>query len=486
MKKKLSFLKRPRWRHGGFSVVVMALVLAAFVLVNMGVSALETKYAWRKDYSFNALTTQSETTKEVMASLPYPVHIYALYTAGNEDLSLMELLGRYQAGSSNITYEMLELSSNPGLLNRFEGDADESLTADSLIVYCETTGRYKILAPTSFVSLGYNVENGGYEIAGITYEKQITEALLYVTRDKIPEILLLTGHNELEGEDVSLLKDVLESNNYAVRSFSLREGETLSSEALMMILSPQKDLSEDELNQLLAFAKAGGSFFITCDFTDPVSDMPNYLTLLRSYGITPLSGIVVASTEEAGSYYSNMPIYLTPHLLSTEYTASLVESGLDYLILAGARAFETPASADNSLTVTPIIASGYKSYLRDIQGENSSIVQQDEDPLGPFALSLFSRRIQEDGTPSSAFVLGNSTLLIDNQFYAITHNLEFLLQMTGNLINQQPVSLDIVAKTSIRPGLPPQSQPIGAAIVVAVPLLVFILALAVLMPRRHL
>ena len=57
-------------------------------------TALEKKHGWRVDYSFNALTTQSEATLEILAGLKHPVHIYALFTKGQEDGPLMELLDR--------------------------------------------------------------------------------------------------------------------------------------------------------------------------------------------------------------------------------------------------------------------------------------------------------------------------------------------------------------------------------------------------------
>ena len=383
----LKYFNNPKWRYGGFSVLAMVLLIAVAVLVSLGADLMENKYGWRRDYSFNGLTTQSEVTKSVVDALPYPVHIYALYTTGQEDRLLIELLNRYQASSSLITYEMLELNKNPGLLGRFKGST-ESFTVDSLIVDCEKTGRYKIISPESFYSLGYSVEAGDYEVE-LAYEKQITEALLYVTRDEIPEIMLLNVHNELTENDATTLTDVLTSNNYAVRTVNLRNGETLTPGALLIVLSPTQDLRQDELEAITAFAKAGGAMFFTCDFTDDLSGMPNYTALLRSYGMTPLNGVVVSSTEEPNTYYDSQ-LYLIPYMLSTPPTESLLSSGLDQLVILGARAFETPQTTDVGLTVSPVLVSGYQAYLRDVSGETISIEQQEGDPIGPFSVALLS------------------------------------------------------------------------------------------------
>ncbi len=483
--KKLQIWKHPKWRYGGYAFAVTAIVIAFAVLVNLGFSDLETKYGWRKDFSFNNLTTQSETTRSVLSSLPFPVHIYALYTPGGEDPTLQELLNRYRANSSLVTYEMLELNKNPGLLARFQGSAEASLTANSVVVSCEATGRYKILSPESFSTVGYSIESGEYAVE-LIYEKRITEALMYVTREEIPEIMLLSGHGELEGDVLEPLKQVLASNNYAVRSVNLRNGDTLTPGALLMILSPtQIDLTQDELAAITAFSKAGGPLFITCDFTDKLAGMNNYLSLLRSFGMVPRDGVVLASTEEPGTFFNNTTSVLVPYVPPGEATDTLIAAGTDYLILSGARAFETPAEAVSGLTVTPVLYSGYKAYLRDIYGANPATDQQDTDPVGPFSLALLSTRTQEDGTLFRAFILGSSSTLTETTLYEFSYNLEFTLRLCEYLLNQKPISLDIISKPYMRPGLREMSRPVGGTVAVALPLLVLALSLVVLLPRRH-
>ena len=55
-----------------------------------------------------------------------------------------------------------------------------------------------------------------------------------------------------------------------------------------------------ELKAITDFAAAGGNLFITCDYTDDVSAMPNYQSLLRSYGFQPLDGVVIAGAGGDG------------------------------------------------------------------------------------------------------------------------------------------------------------------------------------------
>ena len=47
--------------------------------------------------------------------------------------------------------------------------------ADSVIVSCPATGRYKVLTYADFITQGYNIEQGTFEIEGLAYEKKLTE-----------------------------------------------------------------------------------------------------------------------------------------------------------------------------------------------------------------------------------------------------------------------------------------------------------------------
>ena len=458
------------------------LLLAVVLLCD----TLEEENGWRMDFSFNELTTQSETTEAILASLPYDVHIYALFTPGSEDLPLMELLNRYASASDRVTWEQTSVTLNPTLTTRFRGTSDQPLTNDSLIVSCEATGRYKILSPDSFISLSLDYEAGVYEIAGLTYEKEITSAIAYVTREDIPRVMILQGHGELDQGTTAVLADFLTSNNFEVVYFELTDADvTLEPEDLLLILSPQRDFMPTELEAITDFAAAGGNLFITCDYTDDVSAMPNYQSLLRSYGFQPLDGVVIAGAEETGTYYDGLQIALLPYMQSSAATMDLVENNQDTLLLTGARAFAQPEEGDQNLITQVVLSSGYQAYLRDFSDGAETIEQQDGDPLGPFALALLSQRITEAGNVSKAFVLGCSTVLTSSQVYVMTDAQQFILTMCTYLSGAQPVQLDIMAKTALRPALSTDSLSLGIALVVAVPLTVLVAALAVLLPRRH-
>lgn len=488
MKKMLAFLRNPRFRYGSLSTLILCLLLCALIGINSLFGVLEKKNGWRVDCSFNGITTTSETTEAILEQLPHAVHIYALFPKGQEDGPLMELLNRYAAASPLVTWEQTSTALNPGLLTRFQTSTGESeIGNDSLIVFCEATGRWKVLSPADFVSLSLDYETGAFTSAGYTYESRLTSAIHYVTQAKIPRVLMLQGHGELSREETSVLTELLEANNFSAEYFSLTDKDiTLQEDDLLAILSPLRDLTDKELEQITAFAGQGGSLLFTCDYTDPLEQMPNYQALLRSYGFLPKNGLVIASADEPDSYYSDMRIALLPTMLSTDVTYDLVASGMDTLLMVGSRAFELPSQSDRNLDVSAVLSTGYRAYLRSLStGDLNTLDQMDEDELGPFALGLQARRVTAEGYISRAFVLGCSTLLTDSQVHSMTDSQEFILRMMEFLLNTEPTDLGIMARSALRPQLSAESVTLGSLLLVVLPLAVLAAAFAVLWPRRN-
>lgn len=480
--------KRPhssdRLRYSTLSTALLVIALAVLLAFNVLADSLETRYAWRADFSFNGLTTQSETTLTLLNNLAHPVHIYALYRRGEEDGPLLELLNRYAAASPMVTWEQVDIAMNPGLISKFTA-AGETASANTLIVYCPETDRWRILSENDFVTLSFNYESGTYAYAGITYEKSITTAISYVAQEKAQRAMILQGQGELDQGGTQVLADLLYQNGYEVYYFTLNNAEAnLSPDDLLLILSPTRDFSQDEFAQLDRFAKQGGSALFTVDYSDPVSRMPNWSSLLRYYGFVPKDGIVVASADEPATYYSGNRIYLLPAMQSTDLTMEMISGGSTTLLMTACRAFDTPEeTTDRSLIVSELLCSGTGSYLHDLS--DNSLTKVLDDPTGPFTLALQARRVTADGFVSRAIALGCSTMLTSEEIYAVTDTEEFIVRTARFLSGTNVTDIDIAAKTAVRPGLSAASGPIGTVMLIMLPLAVLAAALIVLLPRRN-
>ena len=250
-------------------VLVMACLLTAACCL---LDELETRNGWRQDYSFNHITTWSDATREA-----YPVHIYVLASGSEEDAPLMELLARYTAASDLIQVESVDPSLNPGLLTRFSTEGT-GIASDSVIVSCETTDRYRVLSAEDFVNYGFDMDQGIYQIEGLSYENALTNAIVDVTRDDIPRIVIIQGHGELDEAGTAVLADLLSRNHYEVVYSSLQSSQlTLEADDVVFLLSPVLDLLDQEAETLRQFLNAGGRilFTCTCAGTDALFRVPS-------------------------------------------------------------------------------------------------------------------------------------------------------------------------------------------------------------------
>jgi hypothetical protein len=299
-------------------------------------------------------------------------------------------------------------------------------------------------------------------------------------------VVIAQGHGELDGETVKHFDGLLTANRFEVVYADLSDPEYMPDpEDMLVFFSPQKDLNEEEMNKVKAFAEKGGSFLFTCDYTDPLARMPGYTALLRSYGFLPLQGIVIAGRDAADTYYNGNRMYLIPEMCSTDLTLDMIRSGADRLLLPGCRGFEEPEDTDRNLIVTTLLRSGDTSYLKQLTSSSVTLDQTEGDPAGPFALALQARRVTGDGYVSRACVIGCSGALVNEQVYSMTDIQQLIVRMAEFLQDLEATDLDIMAKEAIRPSLGTGSIRTGAVLLAALPSSVLLAALLVLRRRKN-
>ena len=489
MKKKLmgklcEKFRQPKWRHGRLSALLMAGFAVICVLGVVAVETLEDAYGWKQDLSFNAYATTGEQTRAALDRLEYDVDLYLLYQSGEVYERVWQVLERYAALSERVHIHLTDIAQNPGVLTAYQGDVDHVVEADTLIVNCPDTGRYQLLNDSDFMITGYNIETGEYEVESLAYEKSITEAITYVTREDIPTLGVLQGHGEFTMDNLDALISFLRSNSYDTVEVNLLSGDTLDDVDTLLIAGPQNDLTNAELDMIAAYAQNGGCLFVLRDYTDPLDSMPNYLALLNSYGVTPIPGVVVAGADDVGSYWQEQ-IYLMPYMEELDMTAQLIDDGMDVLLMPAACAFQVAEETETSLTAVTVLKTGPNAYVRNVSDGNASIDQQEGDISGELTVATFSHRMHANGNVSRLFAVGCSALFTEEYIYQATYAEEFVLMILGQLMPGMSVSLDIMTAAAFRPSLTAGSQAVGVALVVATPLLVIMAALCVLLPRRN-
>ena len=474
-----------KFRCGGFSALLTACAVALFLLLSALSDGLESRFALTKDLSFNAATTIGDTTKAVLDQLSRPVHVYAVIPQDGKNETLLSLLERYAARTARFTYSEESIVKNPVLLTRFEDAlSGKEVSSDCLIVSCPETGRARVLTEDDYYVYSYNTQTGFFDEAGYTYEKSLTEAVLYVSQDDLPTLQILEGHGEMNESDTAYLEETLLSANYLIRRVNLNAGDVLDAESPLMIFSPRYDLTPEETETLLAFGADGGDFFILSQYSDP-ADLPNFNSLLRAYGVEILPGLVIASETDRASYYADTPVWLLPYMVECEATSPLLEAGKDILLLAGTRAFAPTESRDTSLSLYAVLETGAAYILRDLTGSDLSAPPEDVQ-TDFYPVAVWTDKIYPNGSLSHAFLCGNATVFTDYWTIHNTDSTAFLLQMMRSLQGKSPVNLDILPINALRDGLRLTDITPAVIVTAAVPLIIVALALMILLPRKNL
>ena len=474
-----------KFRCGGFSVLLTAAVVLLVLLIGMLADGLEKRFALQIDCSFNGAATQGAVTNAVLAQLEKDVILYAVMPASGGDETLLSLLNRYAAASDRITLKQESLIKNPVLQTQFTDAAGQrQVTEDCLIVSCPETGRARVLAAEDFTLYSYNSETGYFDLTSYSYEKSVTEAILFVTQSDVPRIQILTGHGEKTVSETEALEDTLTSANYQVERVNLAAGGQLDPGNLLMILAPKYDMTDWELEQLMAFARAGGSFFVVSQYSDPL-DLPHFQAFFRSFGIEAYPGMVIAQEEDTNSYYADSPVILMPYMQETDATRPLLSAGEDILLLTAARAFRLTDTVPADVMLSPVLVTG-EAYIRNYEDGASTAEQQPGDEEGRFCVALWSDKMFEDGTVSHVFIMGDMTMFLNYWMQSSTSSTAFLLQMIRSLQGQEPVNLDILPVTAQRGTLSLGNITAPVIVTAMLPLLVLLGAALVLWPRKNL
>lgn len=482
MSNRRRFIKNRRHRTGLASILVTIAVSLSVLLLMAAADRAEARYGLKKDVSFNQVATISLQTDEVLSALQHPVHLYALFSPGQEDTSLISLLERYAAASPMVSFSQENLLQNPLLVSKVSSQFDDhAVTTDSLIVECADTGRIRVLDGTNYLQQSYDPASGVYYVSGLTYEKSLTEAILYVTADRLPVVQVLAGHDELDAQETAALRKLLTDANYECRTVSLASRDTLDANHALMILSPRKDLPDSELRQIAAFTAQGGSLFITTDFDDPDA-LPNFDALLASVGFARKAGLVVADQDAPGTYFES-PAYLMPTMQETGVTTELIATGKDTVVLPGARALRPATDSAGTLTVETVLKSG-PAYIRQLADGQTSLDKQPDDETGVFDLALLSSKMHQDGTRSKAFIIGNSSVFTDAWLHSNTYSVELLSHIIHYLDGKNLINLPIAPREAVRPPLVIGASILPSLILAALPLSTAIAAVIVLMRRK--
>ncbi|HNO32247.1 MAG TPA: GldG family protein, partial [Anaerolineales bacterium] len=225
-------------RYGSNSLILTIAFVGILVAVNYIVYKNPSMLGAPWDMTQDQSNTLAPETLQVLATLPDKVTATAFYTANSDSVSAEDLLKKFK-NNSNGKFDYTFV--NP--------DLDPIAAREAGV-----TGDGKILLQMGDVK----------EISSFASESELVKTMVRLISPEARAIYFLQGHGEVSlesGNDISysVVKSTLEAKNYTVDTLNLLNTRQIPEDAkAIVIVGPQKPVSEDEVNLLKTYVDNGG------------------------------------------------------------------------------------------------------------------------------------------------------------------------------------------------------------------------------------
>lgn len=256
-------------RRGADSLISILLLVAVLVVIQ----AASMRHSVQADLTRNQRHTLSPQTLSLLSSLDRDVLATAFVRQTSVTRAgVTELLDLYAHRSTHFKYRLVDPDRQPDLAERLHAAPDE--------IVLEAGDRRSI------------AQNPG--------EKSVTTALIHVTRSELKAVYFITGHGEKDitneaRDGYSAVRIDLGRQGYSPRPLSLVSGATIPTDAAAVVIAgPRDDYLPDEMNELEAYAKRGGSLLV---MIDPRTTLPRIGELLAEYSLSVLDAVILDEKE---------------------------------------------------------------------------------------------------------------------------------------------------------------------------------------------
>ena len=360
-------------RAASASVGYTLTVLAVVVLVNF----LAGRHHKRFDLTKNRTFSLSEQTEKVLAGLDREVKLTSFARESDPDYQkVKDLLDEYTYRTRRLEVKFIDPDRNPGEVKRY------NVTEVGTVI----------------------LESGKSETRITTSdEESLTNALVKVTSDRERVVYFVGGHGEHDIEDgdrggLSLLKGVMEKQNYQVKPLLLAQGVPADASALV-IAGAQKPFLESEVRMVADYVGGGGRLLL---MQDPGVD-PGFGPLLAGFGAAVRQDVVIDKVSQLFGGDARIPM-VAPDAYDRSHPITKTFEYQTIYPLASSLDLKEPAP--EGVTATKLAHTSELSWGETGEQEiQSGRIQLDDgvDTRGPITVAAaFERKAPEPAADAAA------------------------------------------------------------------------------------
>ncbi|MCC6917280.1 GldG family protein [Nitrosomonas sp.] len=389
---------RSRWQNSVFIALFLALTGM------LGYLAQEFRTQW--DFSQNSRNSLSQASTDLLKKLDGPLHVTVYAT--QQDLQLGDIRGIignfisvYQRIKPDLTLDFIDPVKQP----QEAQSAGIRLNGEIVIHYNDRKERLTSINEQAF-----------------------SNALVRLARTGKKQLLELSGHGErkmdgISQRDLGNFGKKLRETGFDSKPFSFTEQSEIPGTGVLVIASPQADLLEGEVKQILDYLARGGNLLWLVD----TGSLNGLLPLAERLGIMFTPGTIVDPQADK----LRLPITFA---LGTLYGAHAVTENFDYLtVFPLARQLIPEENSDwHSVILTEAAPEG---WVETGPLEGKITFDKENDVAGPIAVAVALSREAEDR--EQRIIVAGSGHFLANGYLGNGGNLDLGINMINWLAGDE-------------------------------------------------
>lgn len=273
-------------KYTALAIILAVLVLLVAIPINLIFDRLNVHL----DMTPNSLYTLTPKTEEYLNSLDeegVKVDVYFLTKMEDiqESLELLALYRTLLAYDAHECFNLIDFDSDAEPEKMKDLDPENVFNLQDSDFLFSYNGMVKRL-PGRLLYAIQTDSKGSVKSADFCAENYFTGYIKSVVEGIRPTVYFLEGHGEAALDDVSQLRANLANYNYNSDSLNLINAESVPEDAcIVVICGPQKDITDEELQKLLAYAKTGGNISLLLSPNDGAFAYKNLEQLMFTFCI---------------------------------------------------------------------------------------------------------------------------------------------------------------------------------------------------------
>lgn len=316
-----------RFKHGSLATVIAIGFLVLVIVINVAATLLLERYPLTIDLTSDNRFQLTDESIAYIEDLDKDIKITVcadeneFKNASELYKQAYEIIKSYEKYNKKIKLEFVDLQKNPTFGQKYP---NETLQIADIIV--ESDLRVRKVSQTEL----FEAQQTSY--GGVAYsskaEQVMTGAIMYATTEKQTKVVALGG---MGNGDISQLTSVIKQNNFEVTEANLLTEEIDQAADMVILPSPETDLSAAEVKKLEAYldndGKFGKSLLFISDYQRVVG--PVLKNFLAEWGIE-VEPAVIMETNAANVVY-NSPYVMISKIVDSDIANSLKTTSLPFV-----------------------------------------------------------------------------------------------------------------------------------------------------------